>query len=686
MCAAPAGLIPSRLPLLTGFFRSQKQNHKPESRIPAMNFFEHQAKARSSSTRMVVLFGLAVGGIVLAVDLVVLLLLGTQMENAGGVAALLLASTVGTVAVIGLGSMYRMASLRGGGESVALQMGATAVPEDTSDFQLRRLRNVVEEIAIASGVPVPRLYVMEHEAGINAFAAGYSPSDAAVAVTRGALDRLNRDELQGVIAHEFSHILNGDMRLNIRLMGTLFGIMMLSIIGQRVLIYGRGGRSKEGNAILIIALIALVVGGIGAFFGRMIKAGVSRQRELLADASAVQFTRQTAGLAGALKKIGGLHEGSQLTDKSKAEEVSHMLFGEGMSMSSLFATHPPLLQRIRLLDPSFNEQQLQQLSARWVASPPDGMQEDIALGLGGSMSSSRAPSPHALSMHTPPPLPPLSRRINVTPPMVAAQVGAPAEDDYRRAGSIVESLPPELRALATQRESVMPLLLALLIDGNESIAANQRIEIVARLGEQVAAQAWAIRRQHLGSLHPMLRLPLASLAFPVLRLRPRPELDAFLAVVHAMAHADGRVSLFEYCLGKLLEVQVRESLDPVRHARSGRRRPGNLKQEFATLLAVVAQSGSDGDPVAAQHAYLSGLQRVLPRDHLPYAPPANGVLALEDVWEGLDALDPLAKQVMVESITAAISHDGRINVAESELLRTICGVLHCPLPAMLERG
>ncbi|MEO8365637.1 MAG: M48 family metallopeptidase [Pseudoxanthomonas sp.] len=650
-----------------------------------MNFFEHQAKARSSSTRMVLLFALAVGGIVLAVDLAVLLLLGTQLGSAGGVAALLFASTLGTVAVIGLGSMYRMASLRGGGEAVALQMGATAVPENTSDFQLRRLRNVVEEIAIASGVPVPKLYVMEQEAGINAFAAGYSPSDAAVAVTRGALERLNRDELQGVIAHEFSHILNGDMRINIRLMGILFGIMMLTIIGQRVLIYGRGGRSKEGNAILVIALVALVVGGIGAFFGRMIKAGVSRQRELLADASAVQFTRQTAGLAGALKKIGGLHEGSQLTDKSKAEEVSHMLFGEGLSMSSMFATHPPLLERIRLLDPSFNAQQLQQLSARWRASPPDGMQEDVAMGLAGSMPSSSSPSSHTPSSSTPPPLPPRSRQISVTPPMVAAQVGTPAEDDYRRAGSIVESLPPELRVLAAKRESVMPLLLAMLVDDDAIIAANQRIEVVARLGEQLASQAWAIRQQHLASLHPMLRLPLASLAFPVLRLRPRPELDAFLSAVHAMVHADGQVSLFEYCLGKLLEVQVRESLDPSRYARFGRRKPGNLKQEFATLLAVVAQSGSD-TPEAAQHAYLSGLQRVLPRDHLPYAPPVEGVLALENVWEGLDALDPLAKQVMVEAITAAISHDGRVSVSESELLRTICGVLHCPLPAMLERG
>ena len=634
-----------------------------------MNFFEHQAAARRSTTRMVVLFALAVLGIVLAVDFAVLLLLGAQMGDGGGVVGLMLVTTIGTLAVIGLGSLYRMSSLRGGGESVALQMGGTEVPENTTDFQLRRLRNVVEEIAIASGVPVPKLYVMEHEAGINAFAAGYSPSDAAVAVTRGALEKLNRDELQGVIAHEFSHILNGDMRLNIRLMGGLFGIMMLSIIGQRVLIYGRFGRSKDTMPVLLIALVALVVGSIGLFFGRMIKAGVSRQREFLADASAVQFTRQTSGLAGALKKIGGLHEGSQLEDKSKAEEVSHMLFGSGMAMSGLFATHPPLLERIRKLDPAFNEQQLQRLSAGWMAVPPNGLQEDIAMGLAGP---------------TPPPLPSVTQQINVTPPMVVAQVATPAENDYQRAGTIVESLPPEVRALTAQREAVMPLLLGLLLDQDAGIAARQRIEIAARLGDSVAARAMSLHDGPLATLHPMLRLPLASLAFPVLRLRPRPQLDEFLSAVHAVVHADGQVSLFEYCLARLLETQVRESLDPSRYARFGRRKPGNVKQEFATLLAVVAQAGNS-DAMAAQHAYLSGMQRVLPRDHLAYAPPPQGVQALDDVWEGLDALDPLAKQVMVEAITAAISHDGKVSVAESELLRTLCGVLHCPLPAMLEQ-
>lgn len=646
-----------------------------------MNFFEHQAVARRSSTRMIVLFALAVLGIVVAVDIAVVVVFGGlrgDADGGGSLLGLLVFSTLATVAIIGLGSLYRLASLRDGGETVALQMGGSEVPADTTDPQLRRLRNVVEEIAIASGVPAPKLYVMEHENAINAFAAGYSPSDAAVAVTRGALEKLNRDELQGVIAHEFSHILNGDMRLNIRLMGVLFGIMMLSIIGQRVLIYGRAGRGRDGAAVLIIALVAMIVGGIGMFFGRMIKAGVSRQRELLADASAVQFTRQTDGLAGALKKIGGLHEGSQLSDKGKAEEVSHMLFGEGVAFSSLFATHPPLIERIRKLDPLFNPQQLQELSKRWSVAPPNGLQEDIAMGFSAAPPSTRSAS-------QPPPLPAAMHSIGITPPMVAAQVATPEQDDYHHAHTLVETLTPELRALARQRDQAMPLLLALLLDGDSAIAAKQHIEITSRMGQAAARQATELRQQQLQALHPMLRLPLAALLFPMLRMRPRPQLETLLDTVEAMVHADGKVSLFEYCLARLLQVQLRESLDPSRYARFGRRKPGNVKREFAILLAGVAQAGNT-DPAEAQRAYLAGLQRVLPRDHLPYAPPSQGVQALDEVWEPLDALDPLAKQVMVEAITAAISHDGRVSVAEAELLRTICAVLHCPLPALLERG
>lgn len=628
-----------------------------------MNFFERQAAARRVSTRLLVLFALAVAGIVLAVDLGVALVWGPEP-------GVLVFATLLTVAIIGLGSLYRIASLRGGGETVAQQMGGTLVPESTQDASLRRLRNVVEEIAIASGVPVPQLYVLEHEAAINAFAAGYSPSDAVVAVTRGALDRLNRDELQGVIAHEFSHVLNGDMRLNIRLIGVLFGILMLGLIGRKILQHGRGGgRGKGAGAIVIAALIAVVVGYIGLFFGRMIKAGVSRTRERLADASAVQFTRQTQGLAGALKKIGGVPAGSRLAERGDAEEVSHMLFGDGVGFRGLFATHPPLLERIQALEPQFRDDQLEALQARWLAAPPDGLEEDRLMGIAAQTAGA---------------LPAEQAQLSVSPHMVVAQVARPAPDDYRRADAIAASLPDALRDLTTQREAVMPLLLALLLAHEGALQQQQVAQIAARLGAECAAHALRIHEQLTADLHPSLRLPLAALAFPVLRLRPRPQLETFMDTVFAVSSADGEVSLFEYCLGRLLQVQVRESLDPARHARFGRRRLSQVQGEIATLLQVVAQAGHD-DAESARRAYLAGMQRIQPGSHAPYAPEPCGVTALDGTWSALDALDPMAKQALVEGVTAAISHDGRIAVAEAELLRTICGVLHCPLPPMLER-
>ena len=315
-----------------------------------MDFFERQRAARSTTLRLVVLFTLAVISIVVVNDLVVLYL--ERNAPRSSIVGYLIAMSVFTLLVIAGGTASKMIALRAGGAAVAQSVGAVAVDPSTTDPRLRRYVNVVEEMSIASGVPMPRLFVLEQEAGINAFAAGYSPADAAITATSGALDRLNRDELQGVIGHEFSHVLNGDMRLNVRLIGLLNGILLLGLIGLRFLQFG-GGRSrdsKNGNPILVLAIALVVLGFVGQFFAGLIKAAVSRQREWLADASSVQFTRQTTGLVGALKKIAGLSEGSELSDKHGAKQVSHMLFGEGARrISSLYATHPPLEQRIARL-------------------------------------------------------------------------------------------------------------------------------------------------------------------------------------------------------------------------------------------------------------------------------------------------------------------------------------------------
>jgi len=631
-----------------------------------MNFFARQDAHRRTTRRLVFLFLLAVFLVVAAVDLVLLVAFGGLGEGADPIGAIV-AATVVTLGVITASTLYRIASLRGGGAAVARQLGATPVPESTTDFHLRRLRNVVEEVAIASGVPVPQVFILEEEEAINAFAAGYAPSDAAVTVTRGALDKLNRDELQGVIAHEFSHVLNGDMRLNIRLIGLLFGIMVLALIGRKILEHGRF-RGKDAAPVLAMAVGLLVVGYIGLFFGRLIKAGVSRQREYLADASAVQFTRQTNGIAGALKKIGGLPAGSKLGN-GDAEEVSHMLFGDGIGYSALMATHPPLLERIHALDPSFNAQKLGVLAARWQSAPPVGVDEDVTLGLDGGGAAH---------------LPKAQAQIEITPPQVVAQVGAPQSDDYRRAGTLADGIPEELQSAARDHEQVVPLLFGLAIASDPDIRRKQELELKARQGAIVAIAALGYGEQ-LATLHPMLRLPLASVAFPVLRRRPRPELGRFVDALYALVHVDGRVDLFEYCLGRMLHVQVQEALDPSRAWQGGSRKLGDAAVQAAAidLLGVLANAGHD-DAASAQHAYLAGLARVYPRVAAPYEPPRDANAALDRAWPVLDALEPLGKELLLEGLVAAVSSDSRVSVAEAELLRVVCASLHCPLPPMLE--
>jgi len=648
-----------------------------------MNFFERQEAARKTSRRLLLLFALAVIAIVVTVCAAVLLALGTAapsdtLQAQGFVAfaqersgALGLAGFA-TLATVAIASLTRISSLRAGGDAVARQLGGTPVPEETRDPQLRRLRNVVEEIAIASCVPVPDIYVLEQEAGINAFAAGYSPSDAAVAVTRGALERLNRDELQGVIAHEFSHVLNGDMRLNIRLMGVLFGILVLGIIGRKVLEHSRGGRNSKGaGAILLMALAVMIVGYVGLFFGRMIKAGVSRQREYLADASAVQFTRQTEGIAGALKKIAGLPAGSKLA-AAETEEVSHMLFGDGVGYSSLFATHPPLLDRIQALDKHFKPAQLGELARKWAKQMPRGLEEDLALGLTEGSRGAGAS------------LPAQRAELAVDARAVSAQVGAPAADDFRRAGAIGMALPEALREAAQRPSDAMALVLALLLDAGDAVRGRQ-LETIGSQFDPALAEATQVQFQAQIGLHPMLRLPLAALAFPLLRRRPRPELEQFLQTCEDLIHLDGQIGLFEYCLARLLRRQVMEALDPSRYRAAGRRKLAQCQDKLADVFAVLAQHGHDSD-AAARRAFGTGLAQVLPGATMAYAPPRDWVSALDRALPPLDGIDPIGKQLLVEGLVAAISQDGRVAVAEAELLRVVCSALHCPLPPMLEHA
>ena len=644
-----------------------------------MDFFARQQRVRRTSVRLVVLFILAMIGIVLVVDVAVVIAFNALNAGTGQLVTLIVVASILTAAAIGVAALYRTAVLRSGGGRVARELGGVPVPQGTTDPQLRRLRNVVEEIAIASGVSVPEVYVLPDEDAINAFAAGWSTSDAAVAVTRGALQRLNRDELQGVIAHEFSHVVNGDMRLNLRLMGLLFGILFLTVVGRILLqasFFGGGRRSDRNggnNPLPLIGIALLVSGFVGVLGARVIKASVSRQREYLADASAVQFTRQTSGIVGALKKIGGLPAGSKLASP-RTEEVGHMLFGSGLRISRLFATHPPLPDRIRALDPSFNPAELETLAQKWAAQPPSGLAEDEAMGLAERRVG---PVPAAAEVE-PLPAPTAGQRVDGRD--VVAQVAAPTDSAYRRAESILAQIPPDVLTRARRADDVVPLVLGLLLAEDPAARAAQRAILVSGYGEPLADAA-AREADGFAGLHPLLRLPLLELALPALRERAQFDREHVLGAVFALIHADGRVTPFEYCLSRLLYRELHESVYP-RPPRAGRQTLARNAAAVQLLLAVLAEAGHD-DPDRAATAFAAGAARVLPEHSPGYVAPAGGVLELEKVWGPLDALAPAEKALLVQGAVEVIGADGVLTVTELELLRTVCGLLHCPLPPQL---
>lgn len=632
-----------------------------------MDFFAQQARVRGSSRRLVALFVLAVIAIVVAIDAAVWLIVGHHAadgEPATSNLPLLFTSSIVVIAGIGLCSLFRIMSLSGGGKTVAESVGAVIVPVDTRDPELRRLRNVIEEVAIASGVPVPDIYLMADEPGINAFAAGYSASDAAVCVTRGCLDNLSRDELQGVIAHEFSHVLNGDMRLNIRLMGLLFGILVLAIVGRRVIWLGGSRNRRGGGQVWLIGLALMVVGYIGYFFARLIQAAVARSRESLADASAVQFTRQTDGIAGALKKIAILAEGSTLQVANK-QEVAHMLFGEAGKFSALFATHPPLLQRIRTLQPGFREEELVSLAAllqRPTATAP-------IIPVAGKPAATQGVGP---GMAMPPVLPAVLAGAAV----VGSTASAPR---FQRAASVRQAMPPALTGAVQQPESALAVMLALATSTEAVLQPAQRRIVADAFGDDVLQTVQTLSGE-VAQLPPIARLPLASLAFPALKQLSEGRQQTLLVALDALVKADGRVDLNEYCLARLLRLQLTEASQPRRAPVDGLKKLPACRDSLILVCTVVA-SGGCSDEASARRAWLVAMQQAFPGEAIEWTPPPAAWQApFERALDDLDGLLPMAKELVIQSLVSAIHADGVISVEEAELLRVICASLHCPLP------
>lgn len=642
-----------------------------------MNFFEHQDRSRRQTRWLLVLFGLAVIAVIAVVDLALLLSLGLlsppedgsliSMDGVRANGKLLLGGAAATATLIGLSSLYKTLTLRGGGGYVAQALGGTLVDPDSRDPLRRRLVNVVEEIALASGVPVPEIYVLEREAGINAFAAGYSPSDAAVAVTRGTLEKLNRNELQGVIAHEFSHILNGDMRLNIHLVGALFGILVLALIGRRVFYHSHYlGRSRNSGsaAILAVGLALVIVGYVGLFFGRVIKSAVSRQREYLADASAVQFTRDPGSIAGALKKIAVNGQHSHLMVDT--EEIGHMLFGPGQKMN-LLATHPPLFQRITRIEPGFNEAELKDIATRMER---DAVRQRVAAEREALREAERAEQ---------------RERAPFDAQRLIDEIGNPDMERILLAAALAGSLPAAATHRARAVESApVALLYSLLLQDEEARALQLRV-VGERLGGEVAAAVRELVDSD-GILGTAQRLPLLEIALPALHRQPRDILERLLGTMDAMVRVDGHIDVFEYLLVRLVRQYLWESANPHKVVVAGRKSLAQRKDAVRTVLAVVAWHGAPDRPEEALTAYTAALGEAL--GEVPEAMPdvSQWMGQLDAALPKLDELTAAGKQRLLHALTLAVRHDGVFGEEELELVRAVCSAMHVPIPALTAPG
>jgi Zn-dependent protease with chaperone function len=627
-----------------------------------MNFFDAQDQARRATRWLVIVYVVSTLLIVAGVTTVFAAVL-YQSGIAPTTSVLTMTAVLTTLVIIG-SSVFKTAVLSGGGGKVAEQMGGTLVPADTTDPLRSRLRNVVEEMSIASGVPVPDIYVLENEPGINAFAAGFTPGDAAVAVTRGTLEILDRDELQGVIAHEFSHILNGDMRLNIRMMGVLFGIMVVGLIGRTILRGGRyagvsSRRGKNASGALIVGLGLTLLGWIGVFFSRVIKAAVSRQREYLADASAVQFTRQTDGIANALKKIGGFEAHSTIS-ATDPEEVSHMLFAAGLpKLSSMFATHPPLTDRIRALDPAFTAADYPQV--RPLQAPGAERSPQVA----GFAAGPGVTTPQEALIDG----------------SVAETIGRPTPEHLGLAKKLHRSIPDDIYKAAHSPTGAFLLTIALVIDPD--VAERQFGIIESKLGEVRALQV----REYFDSLQQLgarYWLAILEIAFPALR-HGEDENQAFLVdLIRELAAVDGRIDLREYCFYRIVSGHLAQAAAPSKKAPQNRVAKSAARRAAVELLGIVAEQGNT-DEQGRERAFAAGL-RVFGDWAGKLEVDTDGsdtVARLDGALDVLGGLNSAGRKSLVEAVGRTIAYDDRLTLREAELLRTICAVLECPLPPII---
>ncbi|MEI6646643.1 MAG: M48 family metallopeptidase [bacterium] len=641
------------------------------------DFFEQQEQARQATFRLVVLYVLGVIGtcVTLHVGLAAALSFASSSSTDStafnrmpfwelALNPLFALFTLGiTSLIIVLASLYKMASLRAGGSVVAQEMGGREVLNTTQDILERRLRNVVEEMAIASGIAMPRVFVLDNEMGMNAFAAGFSSKDAAVAVTRGLLEIVQRDELQAVIGHEFSHVLNGDMRLNIRLVGILYGIFALAILGRVLMEIGlrssSRSSSRKNNSLVVLAVVGIVcwlVGQIGFFFGRLIQSSISRQREFLADASAVQFTRNPLGLGNALKLIGAA--GSRLASPNTSE-VSHMLFASGME--SLFATHPPIVSRIRRLDKQFDGNFAE---ARQLLDTRQAAFAAMASGVQSTAEEGSAEALHGLQRVVPGAGVPIPGLDQDDAEMVGSAYALAWLQNSERAalGDPLEAISCICGALLSEEEELRDRQMALLpfMNNNEESLRQK-------------AEAW---RLNMRSWSVSQRRKTCELAVSALRNESHGLRTRLAAAIDAISGADGVIEPLEFAVGCMIRRRLLPG-DTITYARRPPIPPRQIINEIIEVLSSIAFYGvKEGSSI--RPALEAGLKRLSPFLGVVHVTTLNQAIdgpKLDRALRQVECLAPLMKREFMQACEVVILQDGEINETEETFLFAIADAI-----------
>jgi Zn-dependent protease with chaperone function len=630
-----------------------------------MNFFEQQRQAKRRTVLLIFLMIFAVVSLI-AVSCV---LMTIPVEDGDGKVLMdleldwLLVATVSgvIVSIVLLGSLSKYAELSDGGKVIARRLDGRLINHSAQTLEEQRLLNVVEEMAIASGTAVPSVYLLP-DLGINAFAAGLTPQDAVIGVTQGAINLLTREELQGVIAHEFSHIYNGDMRLNTRLVAIVHGILVLGLTGSVILRGTEGVRKTPASrnqlvgVTVLIGFVLCIAGFAGTYFGNLIKAAIGRQREFLADATAVQYTRNPQSIAGALKKIGGYELGATL-NAAHAEEYSHLYFGSGTSSFDLMASHPDLSERIRRVD------------AQW-----DGTFIKIAAPKVEPQAPAVLPVPDAFS-GVPAAAMAVLYDLNAVQASVAA-IGAPQTEHLIEARRVLADIPLPLKAAARNVEGAEAIVYGLLLSRSASLLCIQLDALQSNTDSSVY-ESLKLLSEPLSQLNPGLRLPLLDLAIPSLRQLDKKTFAKVKRNLNLLIEADNETELLEWTLLRIVERNV-EGAPPVQFKFG----LFQCAEQLLVLLNALARAGQHSQPVAMQALNFAW-------DGLPFPQPQELPAELEEL-AGLEAaikrlrhLMPEERPALLDAMTRCVMHDGVITVAEAELFRAVADLLDCPLPPFL---